>query len=448
MRKKLSLMAWLALVCFMFSACSFTADDSASTEKPDEISIYRLVKEDNRRSGEELIRPETVKINAEADALHEVLAYIVSEPKDDELESPLPSRTEILSYSLSGSAIILNMSEEYHELSGMKKTVANACITLTLCQLSEVDAVSVYVEGEEVSQKLTTDDVILYDMETNPYEKQLKLYFADSEGKFIAPEYHSLTISKETSIERVVMEELLRGPYDKELRNAIPEGTELISLNVKDGVCTVNLSEEFYNNRPETAREERLAIYSVVNSLTSLGTVNSVLILIDGQTCDRYVYRSLAEPLSRNEAAVGPVHSGLGDEEIDLVYSVDDSNFIAVPVVIARDEVISKEQTAVESLMTMEHEPCFEDVFTPEDAVISAETKNGLCRVILNREFFASRTEQGEAEKPMWLIAATLQRIEGVDSVQIICEDSNVLFAGELSLKDEIQLPDNINIID
>ena len=446
MRRRLSLIAWTVIICIALSACSETAGSSQNTEVG-EIQVYRLVREEYRRSGEELVRPETVRLENDADPLHAMLVCLAWRPGDDELESPLPAGAEILSYSLSGGEIILNMGAGYLELSGMDRTVADYCITLTLCQLAEVDAVSIYVEGEAVSQGLTSDDVILYDMETNPFEKQLKLYFADAGGEFIAPEYHSITVSRETSIERVVMEELLRGPYDKELRAAIPEGTRLISIAIQGGVCTVDLSREFYDNRPETAMEERLAIYSIVDSLTSLASVNSVLILIEGQAYEKYVYRSLAEPLSRNEAAIGPARSGVGDAELDLMYAADDNDFIAVPTVIARDEVISLEQSAVESLMTLEQEPCFETVFTPEDAVISAETQNGVCTVILNKEFFASRREPGEAEKAVWLIVATLQQLEGVNGVRIICEDSGILFAGELSLKALLQLPDDINII-
>ena len=68
----------------------------------------------------------------------------------------------------------------------------------------------------------------------------------------------------------------------KKMRTLIPTGTRLISASVKDGVATLNLSEEFQFN--QYGIEGFLGqLAQVVFTATAFPTVSSVQILIEGQ---------------------------------------------------------------------------------------------------------------------------------------------------------------------
>jgi len=68
----------------------------------------------------------------------------------------------------------------------------------------------------------------------------------------------------------------------KGLRSLIPQGTRLLSATVKDGVATLNLSEEFQFN--QYGIEGYLGQLSqIVFTATAFSTVKSVQFLIDGQ---------------------------------------------------------------------------------------------------------------------------------------------------------------------
>ncbi len=68
----------------------------------------------------------------------------------------------------------------------------------------------------------------------------------------------------------------------KNLRTLIPAGTRLLSASVKDGVATLNLSEEFQFN--QYGIEGYLGqLAQVVFTATAFPTVSSVQILIEGQ---------------------------------------------------------------------------------------------------------------------------------------------------------------------
>ena len=62
----------------------------------------------------------------------------------------------------------------------------------------------------------------------------------------------------------------------------IPEGTKLLSVSTDQGVCYVNLSEEFLTPLPDV--KETISLYSIVNSLCQLPGVDQVQIAINGET--------------------------------------------------------------------------------------------------------------------------------------------------------------------
>ncbi|ACX52586.1 Lipoprotein LpqB, GerMN domain protein [Ammonifex degensii KC4] len=112
--------------------------------------------------------------------------------------------------------------------------------------------------------------------------RKVTLYFADKEAQYLIPEEREVKI-EEQPLERVVVEELLKGPTNSKLCPTIPKGTRLLSLEVKDGIAYVNFSREFKLNHPGGSAAEIMTLYSVVNSLARLGTVDKVQFLLEGQ---------------------------------------------------------------------------------------------------------------------------------------------------------------------
>ena len=74
--------------------------------------------------------------------------------------------------------------------------------------------------------------------------------------------------------------ELLPGPEGERLGTAIPSGTQLLSVSVKDGLADVNLSAQFENAAPDLLQLLRVA--QVVYTLTELPKVNAVRFRIHG----------------------------------------------------------------------------------------------------------------------------------------------------------------------
>jgi spore germination protein GerM len=332
-------------------------------------------------------------------------------------------------WSLENGLLTLTLSPALLNSDSMEQTITAFCAALTLCQVEGVEAVTVTAGGQTLFSGLAAADALLKDTDNDPYVRQLRLYFADSEGRYLVSEYHSLTLDEDTSPERYVVEELLRGPNNGELQGVLPQGTTLLSCTTADGVCTVDLSQEFYDNRPDTALGERLAIYSLVDSLTALSDVDSVVILVEGQSLDTYVYRSLAQPLTWYGEAVGPVYTAKGELDADLYLVLPGEQAIAaLPFRIEMTDYESQTEAVLSALLTCA-EPGYPALFSGSASVTDVMLQGTLCTIDLSESFFASLPAQAR-QAAIASIAATLCDLPGITSVRFTMGGSQVVLDG------------------
>lgn len=168
--------------------------------------------------------------------------------------------------------------------------------------------VRILVEGEDLIgpsgqpygelSRVDLDDSIL---SQSAKKETITLYFGDSEAEFVVPEKREVELEAGKSIEEVVMKELIKGPEKAGIDSVIPEGTRLISVETKDGICNLNLSKEFIDNNYTGSAGETMTVYSVVNSLTELPGVNKVQFLIEGEKREVYLHMAFDAPIGRDE---------------------------------------------------------------------------------------------------------------------------------------------------
>ena len=134
----------LTALCLLLCGCQ-----TPVTEAPEgSLSIYYAVIGEDEWSGavsdesylplEGIITPETL------------MRRLLQGPTVPELRSPIPTGTRVKSLRLEGGVAYLDLSEPYAGLFGIEQTLADACITLTLCQFDEIDGVSISVEGRRL----------------------------------------------------------------------------------------------------------------------------------------------------------------------------------------------------------------------------------------------------------------------------------------------------------
>lgn len=131
----------------------------------------------------------------------------------------------------------------------------------------------------------------------------LTLYYPNAYSDSLIPEQRQVEIQKGESLERVIFEELRKSSVG-EGGSLIPEGTRLISAETRDGICYLNLSQEFADNMVGGSSWEEMLLNSIVNSLTELSHVKKVQFLINGQKSVEFGNVTFDEPFERNESII------------------------------------------------------------------------------------------------------------------------------------------------
>lgn len=141
-----------------------------------------------------------------------------------------------------------------------------------------------------------------------PAERTVTLFFGDRQAMHVVPEERRVAAGG-VPLVRTLVEELVRGPDDPFLVPTIPGGTRLLSLEVRDGTATVNLSREVRENHPGGSAGEAMTLESLVFTLTELPEVRRVRVLVEGEAVDTLVgHADLTRPLERGPVRVSPVH--------------------------------------------------------------------------------------------------------------------------------------------
>lgn len=103
------------------------------------------------------------------------------------------------------------------------------------------------------------------------------LYFSD--GRFVVPVSRRMT--RNVDLPRATLQALLAGPTSRSgLRNLVPDGVEIRSFEIRQGVAHIDLSSEFYDAPSRTHTIET----AIVETMTALPGVTSVSLSVDGQS--------------------------------------------------------------------------------------------------------------------------------------------------------------------
>lgn len=119
---------------------------------------------------------------------------------------------------------------------------------------------------------------------TAPSSVSFEVWFAQGEHLAPVPRTHETTPRVATA----AVEALLAGPTQAErasgLTSAVPAGTKLLGISIKNGVATVDLTSRYQSGGGSLSMKARLA--QVVYTLTQFPTVRAVLFHLDGKPVD------------------------------------------------------------------------------------------------------------------------------------------------------------------
>jgi germination protein M len=194
-----------------------------------------------------------------------------------------------------GDTIEIDLSEAFDKLPESERLVCIGSLVYTFSDISFIDNVRLSVDGRSLADEydMQSGDELVFNKENvvnNPIinpekinKQRVVLYFKNQSGDKLVSEERSIEVKQSQTLEYQIVEQLTMGPTKDGLLPTIPEGTKIKDIKTEDGICYVNLSGEFVNKLSGNLSNEKLTIYSIVNSLTELNSVNKVQFLIDGE---------------------------------------------------------------------------------------------------------------------------------------------------------------------
>lgn len=279
--KKICALGLIYIFSITLAACG------GSEEEEGTYQIYYTNKE-----GTKLVSEGYTPESTEAyDIAGELLAKLGEMPKEVTLKKIKPDEVDVVGYTFEERQIYVTFTKEYYDMPKVKELLLRAGVVRMLTQIPGVDCVSFYVEDQplvndkgEVFGIMTASDFIENTgVQINSYDrKEYILYFANSTGDKLVEIPVELVYSSNISAEKLVIEQLIKGPDSDEVFPTISSSTKLISVSTKDGVCYVNFNEGFLK-QPDGVVES-VPVYSVVNTLLELPNISKVQIAVNGET--------------------------------------------------------------------------------------------------------------------------------------------------------------------
>lgn len=240
--------------------------------------------------------------------VEELLAALGTSSERLEYKTPLSNSFQLLGYTIAEDQLVISFDENYKKQPVTTEVLVRAAIVRTLTQIEGIQYISFQILSEPLTDASGVIGLMSADMfidnagnEINTYEKvNLTLYLANERGDGLKQVSRPVIYSSNISMERLVVEQLIAGPAEGEkVFPAINPDTKIISVNVKDGICYVDLDNSFLTQIYNVTSD--VVIYSLTNSLVELSNVNKVQISIGGSTNVNYKENvSLSTVFERN----------------------------------------------------------------------------------------------------------------------------------------------------
>ncbi|MCI8576152.1 MAG: GerMN domain-containing protein [Lachnospiraceae bacterium] len=300
------LVGLLLLSCLLLSGCQ------RETETMDEnLAVYQIYYLNPAMT--RLVSQEYRTETTETDYLiQELMEQFRNVPAYVDCQAALSDKVVYQGYKQEDIVLYLYFDNNYTSMKSYREILCRAALARTMTQIPGIEYINIYsgqqplmdADGMPVGM-VSSSDFIDSISDVNSYEKtELTLYFTDELGEMLYAEKREVVHNINTSLEQVILGELIQGPEQEGLMPTLDPQTKLLNVSVNENVCYLNFDTTFLGNQLEV--REYIPIYSIVNSLSELSSVNRVQFTINGE--QNATFResvSLSAPFGRNLDYIG-----------------------------------------------------------------------------------------------------------------------------------------------
>lgn len=288
--KKISGVLLLALVAgFLFAGCSI--ETIQSKEEDSNYNFYYL------NTNETVLKSEAYEPKEETKEymVKALLQKLGKRETPEDGISLLPENVSVSSYDLQDDLLVIDFSKEYSEMSKVREVITRDGIVQMFLQIPEIAKIRFTVAGQPLRDSRNQEIGDMTDRtfvelskknEDNYRYDTFTLYFADKSGKRLLKETRNVYYRRTLPKERVVLEQLAKGPMEEDHYATIPQDTMAINVITSDRICYLDLNSEFQDTTLDVA--ENISVYSVVNSIIDSCEADKVQISIEGNSAGEF----------------------------------------------------------------------------------------------------------------------------------------------------------------
>ena len=280
MKKKIFMIITVLMLCLLAGGCSVEVQNDPNTQ-----SVYYLydISADETQLEKVAYNPE--ETTAEY-MLKDMMQQMNQKEDDVERSSLLPDDVQ-MNYSVEGEVLVVNFNSQYTQMSKAREILVRAGVVKTFLQVPGISAVRFTVENQDLTDskgesvgEMTADTFAEFSgNEPDAYcSTTFTLYFTDKDGQNLVKEQRTVRYRRSIPKERIVLEQLMKGPMEKGHYPTIPENTEILDVTIADRICYVAFDRVFSSYALDVS--EKIPVYSVVNTLLDALEADKVQITV------------------------------------------------------------------------------------------------------------------------------------------------------------------------
>ena len=288
----MALLLLLITVCTLFYGCKKEEQKTeAEVEEKGAINLYYLNKEED---GLYPVSYDLRKADDPEAAAKEIIFLLTDTENEnaDQYKASIYKGVTPPSVEISDQMAIVDFGTNYQQLDADKEILLRSSLVQSLVQVKGIDSVSFTINGSSLTGPdgeavgvMTADTFILSRRDFYSQKEEVVLYYANKEGNGLVPVKKEIDVSDNMPIETKMLDTLIREPGPEGTRNPLPSGLTINQTQVYNGICYVDLSDEIDDILPEM--EDRVKVYSMVNTLTDRGSASMVQFTVEGRPLEK-----------------------------------------------------------------------------------------------------------------------------------------------------------------
>lgn len=285
------------IVALLLTGCSM--DDNSDRY----VALYYI-----NDTGDDLVKVYDERYPKENYTVETAIIAIRGTAPNSSVRPILKDGVKLLSASPEGKVMEINLNAAFREATDNEQLLMKAAIVRAVMIAKGVQSVRFFVEGDPLVENDEQRNytmgsfIVVNDFESTESQRaEVIFYFRDAEKKRLLRKVQQVSYTKD-NLEINTIRELVRGPQkgDKGLTSPFPAGLEVLRASTNDGICTVKFNERL--NDCATKIDLDLAVYAVVNTLSSIPGIQSVQIYSGNEMGVLFQNERLyGGPLEKNE---------------------------------------------------------------------------------------------------------------------------------------------------